>query len=132
LPKAAPDAAAWWRQPVAELARELDIAAPDYLRQPRGGVFRAMAPRAARAAGTAGRFAVPRPLSQPARADQRTCAALRARAKPARDRIRGPLDEAILHHPGEEPDPWTKIDEVPFDFERQRAAVIVDTPERGN
>ena len=28
MPKAAPDAAAWWRQPVGELARELDIAAP--------------------------------------------------------------------------------------------------------
>ena len=47
--------------------------------------------------------------------------------------IRSPLDEAILRHPAEEsaeePGTWTKIDEVPFDFERRRAAVIVDTEE---
>jgi len=42
--------------------------------------------------------------------------------------MKSPLDEAILarHHDSE---PWRKIDEVPFDFERRRVSVLI---ERGN
>ena len=40
--------------------------------------------------------------------------------------IRSPLDEAILAHGHPDADRWTKIDEVPFDFERRRVSVLVD------
>lgn len=40
--------------------------------------------------------------------------------------LRSPLDEAILAHPWPEAKTWTKIDEVPFDFERRRVSVLVE------
>jgi Mg2+-importing ATPase len=41
--------------------------------------------------------------------------------------IRSPLDTAILNHCVERPvDGWTKIDEVPFDFERRRVSVLAE------
>jgi len=38
--------------------------------------------------------------------------------------IRSPLDEAILEHGGADSSGWTKLDEVPFDFERRRVSVL--------
>lgn len=40
--------------------------------------------------------------------------------------LRSPLDEAILRHGDIDVRGWTKIDEVPFDFERRRVSVLVD------
>jgi len=40
--------------------------------------------------------------------------------------LRSPLDEAILAHGRIDTARWTKIDEVPFDFERRRVSVLVD------
>lgn len=40
--------------------------------------------------------------------------------------LRSPLDEAILNHERIDVSGWTKIDEVPFDFERRRVSVLVD------
>lgn len=40
--------------------------------------------------------------------------------------LRSPLDEAILRHGEIDVRGWTKIDEVPFDFERRRVSVLVD------
>ena len=40
--------------------------------------------------------------------------------------IRSPMDEAILAHGEVDGSAWTKIDEVPFDFERRRVSVLVD------
>jgi P-type Mg2+ transporter len=41
--------------------------------------------------------------------------------------LRSPLDEAILQHEAHlSVEPWRKIDEVPFDFERRRISVLVD------
>jgi Mg2+-importing ATPase len=40
--------------------------------------------------------------------------------------IRTPLEDAILEHPGVDASGWTKIDEVPFDFERRRLSVLVE------
>ena len=41
--------------------------------------------------------------------------------------LRSPLDEAILEHETHlTVEPWRKIDEVPFDFERRRVSVLVD------
>ena len=41
--------------------------------------------------------------------------------------IRSPLDEAILNHaPPELTNGWTKIDEVPFDFERRRISILAE------
>src|SRR5207253_3330783 len=42
--------------------------------------------------------------------------------------IRTPLEDAILERGGVDPAPWTKIDEVPFDFERRRLSVLVERP----
>ena len=39
--------------------------------------------------------------------------------------LKSPLDEAILRHGEIEPRGWTKIDEVPFDFERRRVSVLL-------
>ncbi|QJD31027.1 magnesium-translocating P-type ATPase [Methylococcus geothermalis] len=39
--------------------------------------------------------------------------------------LRSPLDEAILDHQEIDVSGWTKIDEVPFDFERRRVSVLV-------
>lgn len=44
--------------------------------------------------------------------------------------LRSPLDEAILDHEEIDVSGWTKIDEVPFDFERRRVSVLVDDRER--
>ena len=40
--------------------------------------------------------------------------------------LRSPLDDAILAHSHIDVSGWTKIDEVPFDFERRRVSVLVD------
>ena len=40
--------------------------------------------------------------------------------------LRSPLDEAILAHTHIDTSGWTKIDEVPFDFERRRVSVLVE------
>jgi Mg2+-importing ATPase len=40
--------------------------------------------------------------------------------------LRSPLDEAILAHGDIDISGWTKIDEVPFDFERRRISVLVE------
>jgi P-type Mg2+ transporter len=44
--------------------------------------------------------------------------------------IRSPLDSAILEH-ATGPEGYEKIDEIPFDFERRRLSVIVQTIESG-
>jgi len=42
--------------------------------------------------------------------------------------IRSPLDDAILqHNAGKSLEAWRKIDDLPFDFERRRASVLVET-----
>jgi P-type Mg2+ transporter len=40
--------------------------------------------------------------------------------------LRSPLDTAILEHASSTPAGWTKIDEVPFDFERRRVSVLLE------
>lgn len=40
--------------------------------------------------------------------------------------LKSPLDEAILAHGQIGIGAWTKIDEVPFDFERRRVSVLID------
>ncbi|HJV28223.1 MAG TPA: magnesium-translocating P-type ATPase [Aromatoleum sp.] len=40
--------------------------------------------------------------------------------------LKNPLDEAILEHAHIDVCGWTKIDEVPFDFERRRVSVLVE------
>jgi Mg2+-importing ATPase len=40
--------------------------------------------------------------------------------------LRSPLDTAILAHKPEAPEHWTKLDEVPFDFERRRVSVLIE------
>ena len=41
--------------------------------------------------------------------------------------LRSPLDTAILEHaPHHQPSTWTKLDEVPFDFERRRVSVLLE------
>ena len=40
--------------------------------------------------------------------------------------LRSPMDDAILEHKEIDTAAWTKIDEVPFDFERRRVSVVVD------
>ncbi len=42
--------------------------------------------------------------------------------------LKGPLDEAILRHEEVDIKGWTKLDEVPFDFERRRVSVLVADP----
>src|SRR4051812_6592014 len=42
--------------------------------------------------------------------------------------LRSPLDEAILRHQEVDAAGWSKIDEVPFDFERRRVSVLVSGP----
>ena len=45
--------------------------------------------------------------------------------------LRSPLDDAILAQPAGDPTGWTKVDEVPFGFERRRVSVLVErAPER--
>jgi P-type Mg2+ transporter len=44
--------------------------------------------------------------------------------------IKSPLDEAILGHRNLDVTQWTKIDEVPFDFERRRISVLLDDGQR--
>ena len=44
--------------------------------------------------------------------------------------VRNPLDDAILASAAPDGDSWTKIDEVPFDFERRRASVVVERDRR--
>ena len=39
--------------------------------------------------------------------------------------LKSPLDDAILAHEDIDVSSWTKIDEVPFDFERRRVSVLV-------
>ncbi|MGZ5836829.1 MAG: HAD-IC family P-type ATPase, partial [Xanthobacteraceae bacterium] len=40
--------------------------------------------------------------------------------------LRSPLDTAILEHAADVSRGWTKIDEVPFDFERRRVSVLLE------
>jgi Mg2+-importing ATPase len=40
--------------------------------------------------------------------------------------MKSPLDEAVLAHEKVDVEQWTKIDEVPFDFERRRVSVLLD------
>jgi Mg2+-importing ATPase len=40
--------------------------------------------------------------------------------------LKSPLDEAILQSKKFDQETWTKIDEVPFDFERRRVSVLID------
>lgn len=40
--------------------------------------------------------------------------------------LKSPLDDAILAHENMDVSDWTKIDEVPFDFERRRVSVLVE------
>ena len=40
--------------------------------------------------------------------------------------LKSPLDDAILAHEDIDVSDWTKIDEVPFDFERRRVSVLVE------
>jgi Mg2+-importing ATPase len=40
--------------------------------------------------------------------------------------LKSALDDAILAQPGVDVSEWTKIDEVPFDFERRRVSVLID------
>ncbi|NOT10401.1 MAG: magnesium-translocating P-type ATPase [Methylococcaceae bacterium] len=40
--------------------------------------------------------------------------------------LKSPLDDAILAHENIDVSTWTKIDEVPFDFERRRVSVLLD------
>ncbi len=40
--------------------------------------------------------------------------------------LKSPLDDAILEHKEINASGWTKIDEVPFDFERRRVSVLID------
>jgi Mg2+-importing ATPase len=40
--------------------------------------------------------------------------------------LRSPLDEAILERSGTDAGGWTKLDEVPFDFERRRVSVLLE------
>ena len=40
--------------------------------------------------------------------------------------IKSPLDDAILAHTEQSVAGWTKIDEVPFDFERRRVSVLLE------
>lgn len=40
--------------------------------------------------------------------------------------LRSPLDAAILEHAPHPASDWTKIDEVPFDFERRRVSVLIE------
>ncbi|TGK87725.1 magnesium-translocating P-type ATPase [Leptospira noumeaensis] len=46
--------------------------------------------------------------------------------------LKSPLDEAILEHKEIQTDRWTKIDEVPFDFERRRVSVLLDPMDQKN
>jgi P-type Mg2+ transporter len=40
--------------------------------------------------------------------------------------IRSPLDDVILHQPPPKTADYTKVDEIPFDFERRRLSVVVE------
>ena len=40
--------------------------------------------------------------------------------------LKSPMDDAILAHQHTDVSGWTKIDEVPFDFERRRVSVLVE------
>jgi P-type Mg2+ transporter len=40
--------------------------------------------------------------------------------------IKSPLDDAILNHSTFDASGWRKVDEMPFDFERRRVAVLLD------
>ncbi|MBI1323541.1 magnesium-translocating P-type ATPase [bacterium] len=44
--------------------------------------------------------------------------------------VKSPLDLALLEHESLDLSGWTKIDEVPFDFERRRISVLVASPTR--
>jgi Mg2+-importing ATPase len=44
--------------------------------------------------------------------------------------VKSPLDDAILAHADIDVGRWTKVDEVPFDFERRRVSVLLDDGQR--
>jgi Mg2+-importing ATPase len=41
--------------------------------------------------------------------------------------LKSPLDDALLQHSEIDATPWRKIDEVPFDFERRRVSVLLES-----
>jgi Mg2+-importing ATPase len=41
--------------------------------------------------------------------------------------LKSPLDDALLQHSAIDATPWRKIDEVPFDFERRRVSVLLES-----
>lgn len=43
--------------------------------------------------------------------------------------IRSPLDAAILVDAPADLNGYTKVDEIPFDFERRRVSIVIDTPD---
>jgi P-type Mg2+ transporter len=43
--------------------------------------------------------------------------------------IRNPVETAILQHAGPDLAAYKKVDEIPFDFERRRLSVVVETPD---
>ena len=45
--------------------------------------------------------------------------------------LKSPLDDAILQHSECDASTWTKIDEVPFDFERRRVSVLLESRSEG-
>jgi P-type Mg2+ transporter len=45
--------------------------------------------------------------------------------------IRSPLDIALLDHAATDFSRYEKVDEIPFDFERRRVSVVMETPENG-
>ncbi len=45
--------------------------------------------------------------------------------------LKSPLDDAILQHSEVDVQGWSKIDEVPFDFERRRVSVLLESAANG-
>ncbi len=46
--------------------------------------------------------------------------------------IKSPLDVAILSHESIKVDPWLKLEEIPYDFERRRVSVILENQNDGS
>ena len=68
--------------------------------------------------------------SGPRRAGQWRGDADGAAQRRVRDRAQSPLDEAILAAGKTDFKAWRKIDEVPFDFERRRVSILVESGAR--
>ena len=72
----------------------------------------------------------PDPADRDFRRGSRACARSCLAQQPFRNRSASPLDQAILEHGGGEGAGWTKLDEVPFDFERRRVSVLLEKDRR--